>query len=903
LLDDALAGRPRVVLCSGESGIGKTALLRQFSDEAARRGVRVLWPPSFGSPGMPPYWLWRHALGPSDPLNELGTDPQRMALIERLAARLRRESTVHGVLLAIDDLDQADGPSMHTLLGVIRFLRADRVLIYATCDDTGWEVQEDWHRVWSGLLDEPAAEALPLRGFSHDETRRYLERLVNAQMPESITAEAFAFTHGNPLHLTELGRWLRDRPPGTWPNKLPRSLEELIDVGLHDLSERARNVLKAGAILGDSFRIAEVARILDLDAADCLDPVDEAMHAGVLSATPTAGRVEFSHDVIRSIITTKISLSERAQLHARAAGAIEALAGGQVTEYLGVLTYHWSAAAAGGASAEACSWARRAGDDAMRVLAFEEAERLYGVALDNASGLDPAQHAGLLLAMAAASVGCGHLAEARRACRSAADAGRRLGSPDLLADVALTLEPLGDPTWDGDIYQWCTEALASQRLEDGTRVRLLARLAQAAFYSGRYTEADRVSAEALRFTEGAGELDLTTAALGARQLVRSGPDDVAELEHLAAQMIAAGTESARPELELRGRLWLIDTHWYTGRLAAIAAETARLQRCADHLSGPYPRWHVLQTRAALAFARAEFEYAERLWRESVDLFERIGHPGAYGASVSFRLLLGHHLGHSEDFLAPATWNFGTDSRWDIFARLYRALALVDSGRFEEATALYSRCGSPRTWPIVPAGRLVGLSVGAQVAAALDLIEDVILLREQLLRYRHLYVAGGAGGTNFLGPVELTLGKCAAALGQWDLARQELDTAGALCREIGAPGFRVEAACELATTLARAGDPAAAYRLAEEARPLAEALGMTPWLARLAALAPRAYNDPLTARERQIAGLVAAGLSNRGIADRLVISERTAQNHVQHILVKLGFSSRAQIAAWATQRRA
>jgi DNA-binding NarL/FixJ family response regulator len=117
------------------------------------------------------------------------------------------------------------------------------------------------------------------------------------------------------------------------------------------------------------------------------------------------------------------------------------------------------------------------------------------------------------------------------------------------------------------------------------------------------------------------------------------------------------------------------------------------------------------------------------------------------------------------------------------------------------------------------------------------------------------------------------------------------------------GFRVEATCELAMTLARAGDPAAAYRLAEEARPLAAALGMTPWLARLAALAPGTYNDPLTARERQIAGLVAEGLSNRGIADRLVISERTAQNHVQHILVKLGFSSRAQIAAWATQRRA
>ena len=65
---------------------------------------------------------------------------------------------------------------------------------------------------------------------------------------------------------------------------------------------------------------------------------------------------------------------------------------------------------------------------------------------------------------------------------------------------------------------------------------------------------------------------------------------------------------------------------------------------------------------------------------------------------------------------------------------------------------------------------------------------------------------------------------------------------------------------------------------------------------------RATGDasPLTSREREVAILVAQGLSNRDIATRLVISERTAQTHVQHILDKLGFSSRAQIATWVVQ---
>jgi non-specific serine/threonine protein kinase len=57
---------------------------------------------------------------------------------------------------------------------------------------------------------------------------------------------------------------------------------------------------------------------------------------------------------------------------------------------------------------------------------------------------------------------------------------------------------------------------------------------------------------------------------------------------------------------------------------------------------------------------------------------------------------------------------------------------------------------------------------------------------------------------------------------------------------------------------------------------------------------------LSAREREVAALVAQGLTNRDIAERLVVSERTAENHVQHVLNRLGLRSRAQVAAWAVQ---
>lgn len=79
--------------------------------------------------------------------------------------------------------------------------------------------------------------------------------------------------------------------------------------------------------------------------------------------------------------------------------------------------------------------------------------------------------------------------------------------------------------------------------------------------------------------------------------------------------------------------------------------------------------------------------------------------------------------------------------------------------------------------------------------------------------------------------------------------------------------------------------------------------MQPWADRALRLLEQLdrRGDPLTRREREVATLVAKGLTNREIAGRLSMSERTAQNHVQHVLTKLGLANRSQIAVWVTQR--
>jgi DNA-binding SARP family transcriptional activator len=115
-LDDAAAGRGRLFLVSGESGLGKTRLADEVASRAKDAGLRVLWGRSAKSEGAPAYWLWSQALRPLDAelpeLEPAKAEGQRFQLFVDVASALRSASAVQPVFLVLDDLQHADEPSL-----------------------------------------------------------------------------------------------------------------------------------------------------------------------------------------------------------------------------------------------------------------------------------------------------------------------------------------------------------------------------------------------------------------------------------------------------------------------------------------------------------------------------------------------------------------------------------------------------------------------------------------------------------------------------------------------------------------------------------------------------------------------------------------------------------------------
>ncbi len=670
-LAEALAGEGRVVLVAGEPGIGKSALADRLAAEAGARGAKVLWGRCWEAGGAPAYWPWVQALRShvrtTDPealrsqlgagaadiarilpdLHELFGDLPEPPSLESEAARFRLFDVVVSFLveaagarplvLVLDDVHAADEPSLLLLQFLAGQLRDAPILVVAAYRDVELEPDTPLASVMAELARERVTRRLALAGLSESEVGSLIESSAGVRPPERSVNAIHHGTEGNPLFIGEVVRLLStegrlgdvgEATPEGLP--IPPGVQEVIGRRLRQLSPECRDRLALASVLGREFDFLTLAHVSGRGQEELLDTLGEALRGNVLTEVPGApARLRFAHVLIRDGLYGELGGPRRLRLHNEVGEALEALYADDRDPYLAELAHHFVAAGDAGDPAKAVGYACAAGERAVRLSAYEEAARLYGMALDALRGESPAAdrtRCELLLALADALGRAGDGPGAKSNFLRAAELARSAGLPELLAQAAVSYG--GRFVWhraasDDQLVPLLEDALSALGEGDsGLRVQLLSRLAAALRGDPSHERRARLCEEAVQAARRLGEPAVIAYALDASESAVNGPDTVERRLADAAELVSLARSIGDRERLFDGYEHVYWAGWEVGDPDRRAAGLASLTRVAEELQQPAQLWMATSGQAVLALAQGRFAEAEQLIERAADIGER-----------------------------------------------------------------------------------------------------------------------------------------------------------------------------------------------------------------------------------------------------------------------------------------
>jgi DNA-binding CsgD family transcriptional regulator/tetratricopeptide (TPR) repeat protein len=965
-LGDATSGRGRFFVLGGEPGIGKTRLADEFSTRAKAEGTLVLWGRCWEAGGAPAYWPWiqslRGLLRELDPealrervagggadlaqmLPELRerlpdlSEPApaspgtaRFRLFDALSGFLRRTSEDRPLLLVLEDLHAADAPSLLLLQFVVGEASGSRMLVLATFRDV--EVTRD-HPLAASLSELARAQGttrISLAGLSRPDAGRLIETITGRTPPVELVAAIHRETEGNPLFIGEVVRalasegWPRSasdcRP---WP--IPEGVREVIGRRLHRLPEDCRRILTVGSVIGRDFTVEALKRITGRPAEDLLDSVRDAAVAGVISDVRHApGAFRFAHSLIRDTLYEELTPADRIRLHREVGEDLEGMYARDPEPHLAELAYHFFEAAPAGDGRKAVDHAVAAGGRAVALLAYEEAVRLFRMALQALrESPDEELRCQVLLLLGDAESRSGDGPASRETFLEAAGIATRLDLPELLARAAFAYAgriPWARAGIDRQVIPLLKQALEALGAQDSVlRVLLLSRLAGALRDQPAVAPRAALGREAVAMARRIGDPEtLIYALLGQLASTFLGPDSLDQQFAFAEELDRLTEQIEDRERRMDALFFRFLAFMASGQVWEARDQAELHSRLADELRQPSHQWYAGMVVTILALQDGRFEEADQLVAKTLEAGRR---AQAWDAEASHLFALfglrreQGRLAELEDDLRRAPLDYpGYRS-----LRCMLLATLCDLGRLDEARALFEQlaAGEFAAFP-KDSEWLFALTLLAEAAEVLGDRDRALVLYRLLAPYAEL-VALAASEVS-VGPVSRPLGILATLLGHHDDAAGHFEDATACTQRMGALPWLAHTQQAYARMLAgrgRPGDRERAVELLTSALEACERLGMAVLAGRvtalLAELGVRPRRRPgaataapvgvpkgtvLTPREREVTGLVAEGLSNRRIAERLYLSERTAETHVQNILTKLGFTSRTQVAGWAVR---
>ncbi|MFI6340181.1 AAA family ATPase [Streptomyces sp. NPDC050535] len=837
---EAADGAGSVALVFGEAGIGKSSLVKALP-EVLRPDVRVLLGECDDLTTRRPLGPFRDLVASVGPelAGVLPEGGDRHLMYDALRAELSRAP--HPAVLVVEDVHWADEASLDVLRFLVRRVERLPAVLVLTYRDDELGREHPLRHLLGQVSRAERVHRLPLSRLSPDAVRRL------SATSELDPARVYQVTSGNPFFVAEVVA-----AGGT--GGVPPTVVDAVLARLRGLDDTTRDALEQLAVVPSAVERSLVRVLLTDDVAQ----LAAAEQRGLMVVTPE--RAGFRHELIRRAIVDSLPAARRIELNRSVLAALIAVPGSDASR----IVHH--AAEAGDLDAIA-RHGPGAAHDASRAGAHREAAAHLRLVLRQRDRLTPTELAGLLERYAVESYTIADSVAAVDAEREAVALRRSLGDARALGADLRWLSRI--QWWAGDAEEArsaAREAIAV--LEEAGDDRLLAlalsNTAQLHMLSDRH-------AQAIAFGERA--IDLARRAGAAEILAHA-------LNNVGSARWRAGDPLGRAQVE------------ESLKVALGAGEVEHACRAYANII-----WSLLEN--------LEYAEADRFLAPAMELADRAEHLGFLNyltVELAMRRLAAGAWDDAEKHAEAGAHDF-VPARCPALTVLARVR--VRRGRSGGDELL------TRAWEI--AVRSSELQRTGPVAAA--------RAESAWLRRDHSAVAAAAGET-FAEACRLDAGAHRAELGYW-LAKAgqavpadgsghpyALQTAGHW-REAALLWEAAGCPYEHAAALAESPDPedkltALAALDSLDAGPLAQlirgelrALGMRR-IPRGPLAATRDNPAGLTERQLQVMGLVAQGMTNGEIADRLVVSVRTVDNHVSAVLDKLGVRTRRQAAARAVQ---
>ena len=363
-----------------------------------------------------------------------------------------------------------------------RELAHARLLVLAAYRDVDPTLRDPLRTTLSELVREPVTRRISLVGLVHDEIADYISMVARVEPEARAVAEIHAETAGNALFVGEIVRLLAaqgklDAAGGSL--EIPAGIREVIGSRVARLTEPCRKLLSIASVLGREFGVEVLQYLSDLPGETLYDALDEAMSERIIGDVPGAhNRLRFAHVLIRDTLYDDLTAARRMQRHREAAVALERAYGSELGPHLAEIALHFVAAVLESTDS-ALDYARRAASQAASSLAFEEAARLYNLALT--LPMSDANRCEVFLTLGDVLARAGDTPASKRHFDQAAQLAEKLGLAEQLGHAALGYG--GRIVWevsrdDDHLIPLLERALDELAMDDSVlRVRLLARLA------------------------------------------------------------------------------------------------------------------------------------------------------------------------------------------------------------------------------------------------------------------------------------------------------------------------------------------------------------------------------------------------------------------------------------------